>query len=234
MNTTVLILLAAGLLYYAIKQGWLKMEGDQVGQLARTMGGYALIGTAVTMVVSGKVLFGVPMALAGLWLLGFVKVPGIKSFDAANIRRQRSDMLDIAIDTSTGAIAGTVTAGPLAGRTLESLAREECYGLLRELNAADQAGLRLFAVYLDGRFPGWREDLQRGPHAGASGHARPGVMADKEAYQILGLAPGAGEPAIREAHRKLMLKLHPDVGGSDALAALVNEAKDVLLRRHRS
>ena len=233
MNTTVLILVAAALLYYAVKNGWIKMESDQVSQMARTMGGYALIGTAISMVVTGKVLIGAPMALVGLWLLGFLKVPGLKGFDAANIRRQRSDMLDIAIDTSTGSVAGTVTAGPLAGRTLDSLTRDDCYVLLGELNAADQAGLRLFAVYLDGRFPGWREDLQGGAHAGAGSHARPGVMADKEAYQILGLAPGAPEAAIRDAHRKLMLKLHPDVGGSDALAALVNEAKDVLLRRHR-
>ena len=233
MNTTVLILVAAALLYYAVKNGWIKMESDQVSQMARTMGGYALIGTAISMVVTGKVLIGAPMALVGLWLLGFLKVPGLKGFDAANIRRQRSDMLDIAIDTSTGSVAGTVTAGPLAGRTLDSLTRDDCYVLLGELNAADQAGLRLFAVYLDSRFPGWREDLQGGAHAGAGSHARPGVMADKEAYQILGLAPGAPEAAIRDAHRKLMLKLHPDVGGSDALAALVNEAKDVLLRRHR-
>ena len=233
MNTTVLILVAAALLYYAVKNGWIKMESDQVSQMARTMGGYALIGTAISMVVTGKVLIGAPMALVGLWLLGFLKVPGLKGFDAANIRRQRSDMLDIAIDTSTGSVAGTVTAGPLAGRTLDSLTRDDCYVLLGELNAADQAGLRLFAVYLDGRFPGWREDLQGGAHAGAGRQARAGVMSDQEAHKVLGLRPGADEAAIREAHRRLILKLHPDVGGSDALAALVNEAKDVLLSRHR-
>lgn len=232
MNT-LLIVAAAGLLYMAITKGWIKLDGPQVGQLARQMGGYALIGTAITMIATGKVFYGVPLALGGLWLTGLLKIPGIPGLDSLFPNRQRSDMLDIAIDPSSSRISGKVIAGSLSGRELDSLTKHEALTLLGELQRGDQNGLRLFAVYLDGRFPGWREDLHGGAHAGSGGQARAGVMADKEAYQILGLAPGATEAAIREAHRRLMLKLHPDVGGSDTLAALVNEAKDVLLRRHR-
>jgi curved DNA-binding protein CbpA len=54
-------------------------------------------------------------------------------------------------------------------------------------------------------------------------------MSREDAYAVLGLAPGASETAIREAHRRLMAKVHPDRGGSDYLAAQINQARDVLL-----
>jgi DnaJ-class molecular chaperone len=108
--------------------------------------------------------------------------------------------------------------------------------LLRECRAEDEEGARLLEAYLDRTHPEWRDELagERAGGGGSSGGgARPasGDMTVEEAYAILGLSAGADAEAIREAHRRLMVKLHPDHGGSDYLATKINRARDVLLQR---
>jgi DnaJ domain len=58
-------------------------------------------------------------------------------------------------------------------------------------------------------------------------------MTPEEAYEVLGLHPGATDEEIRAAHHRLMRTAHPDSGGSDWLATRINMARDVLLRRRR-
>ncbi|MEE4210798.1 MAG: hypothetical protein V2I43_16225 [Parvularcula sp.] len=59
---------------------------------------------------------------------------------------------------------------------------------------------------------------------------RPGAMSREEAMAVLGLKDEAHASAVEAAHRRMILRAHPDQGGSDYLAAKVNEARDVLLR----
>src|SRR4051812_32360373 len=70
-----------------------------------------------------------------------------------------------------------------------------------------------------------------GPGPGTSGPPRGQTMSRAEALTVLGLREGASDQEIRAAHRRLIQQTHPDKGGTDYLAAKINEAKDVLLRR---
>ncbi len=59
------------------------------------------------------------------------------------------------------------------------------------------------------------------------------TMSEEEAYQLLGLAKGASPEQIARAHRTLMKEAHPDRGGTTNRAARLNQARQVLMDRHR-
>ncbi|KAA5800969.1 DnaJ domain-containing protein [Alkalicaulis satelles] len=94
------------------------------------------------------------------------------------------------------------------------------------------AGLGLLGASLrpgQGRAQGQGQD--GASHEQTRRPSRRSTMTRREAAQILGVAENASADEIRQAHRELMKKLHPDAGGSGPLAAQVQEARDVLLGR---
>jgi hypothetical protein len=143
----------------------------------------------------------------------------------------RTAALEMELDHDTGSLEGMVLAGRLEGRELRALSLPELL-VLREELAADSESLQLLETYLDGRFPVWREDAQANAGDGQGAAPASGAVTEEEAYKILGLEPGASAADIRKAHRRLMQRLHPDLGGSSFLAARINAAKDILLSKH--
>lgn len=133
-------------------------------------------------------------------------------------------LLAMRLDHRNGALDGEVRGGMFAGRGLATLGFEELLSLLREAARDDPPSVPLLETYLDRRFPDWRE---RASSLGRSGGSE--VMDEATALEILGLERGADERTIRAAHRRLMSRLHPDHGGSDWLAARINQARDFLL-----
>ena len=188
------------------------------------------------MAARGRIDLAVTLGLVGLSLLGWMPF-GPAGFGArtqkssGQVSRVRSAFIEMELEHDTGAMRGTILAGPHEGKSLDALDVATLTGLLPEIDEESRA---LLMAYLDRRAPRWRDDVQGDAAAGEVPSARSsGKMTEEEAYQILGLQPGASAEDIGRAHRTLMKKLHPDQGGSTYLAARVNEAKDVLLRRHR-
>ena len=128
------------------------------------------------------------------------------------------------IDHASGDVGGTVLAGRFAGRTLDALTDADLLDLRTEC-AADADSLRVLEAYLDRRLGvDWRNARSAPPPRGSRSD-----MSREEALAVLGLSEGATGEEIKAAHRRLIQRMHPDVGGSADLAARINRAKDVLL-----
>jgi hypothetical protein len=134
----------------------------------------------------------------------------------------RTEFLEAWIDHASSDVGGTVLKGQFAGRALDALADAELMELHAEC-AGDPDSLRVLESYLDRRIgAGWRQTRQSRPGPGTD-------MTREEALAVLGLQEGATAEEIRAAHRRLIQRMHPDVGGTVDLAARINRAKDVLL-----
>jgi DnaJ domain len=181
----------------------------------RIMPALALIGALLTIALRGHALWNQVRAAAG-------PSPGRTS-------EVETDFLKMTLDHDTGAMSGVIRRGPHQGSRLSELSQDDLLGLWRECRAADEASARLLETYLDRAVPNWRE--AEGTQEGSAGPPRSAAaMTVEEAYQILDLKPGATADEIKAAHRRLMLKLHPDHGGSNYLASRINQAKDLLLK----
>jgi DnaJ-like protein len=125
--------------------------------------------------------------------------------------------LRMTLDHDSGAMDGEVLAGPFEGARLSDLSAEDLQRLLEAFETAgDEDSLSLLLAYLDRRHGGRAEEPPRAP------------MTEAEAYRILGLAPGASLEEVRAAYRRLIRRVHPDLGGSGPLAAMINAAKELL------
>jgi len=233
MASVLLGVAALVLLLWALN-AFTKTDPKIAARVLKTSAGVAALAGAVILVALGRVGIALPLGIAGLFLLGLW--PGGMGFgrrarkSPGQVSRVRSAFLEMELDHDTGAMRGRILAGRHEGVGLDALDLTTLLGLLAEIDEESRA---LLATYLDRRDPGWREHAEADAAAGTGGPPRTGPMTQEEAYQILGLEPGASAEEIGRAHRTLMKKLHPDQGGSTYLAARINEAKDTLLRRHR-
>lgn len=219
------------LLWYAL-DAFRNANPAALARALKLTGGVLLLAAAAFIGLRGNLGFAIPLGLFGLGLLGWM--PFAPSGFSSRTRRGsgqqskvRSTFLEMTLDHDSGALAGDIVAGAHAGR---SLAEFDLAGLLQLIGEFDEESRALLTGYLDRRFPNWRAGAGEEAGAGSSAPQR-GKMTREEAYQILGLDPGASNDAVARAHRALMKKMHPDQGGSTWLASRINEARDLLLGR---
>ena len=213
-----------------------KADAKQAARVLRYIGAGTALLFAVFLLVRGQIGPAVSIGLIGLGLLGYVSLwrasfGGRTQKSPGQVSRVRTSFLEMELDHDSGALRGQVLAGRHQGAALDDLDVSTLISLLSEI---DEESLPLLVAYLDRRQPRWREHAP-GDAAAANGSraSRGGKMTEEEAYQILGIQPGATTQDIARAHRSLMKKLHPDQGGSTYLAARINEAKEVLIRGRR-
>jgi len=205
---------------------------------------FAAVAAAIPVVMRGVNLLlmlpAIRQALRNLGLGGLAggagAAPGgaLGGVDGGQRSSIRTRFLEMTLDHASGDLEGLVLEGEAQGQRLSALGLDQLLRLLELYRREDTQSAALLEAYLE-RTQGtaWRQsdEGQRGTGDRRQGHQAPsgGVMNREEALAILGLAPGADEATIRDAHRRLMQRLHPDRGGSDYLAAKLNEAKRVLL-----
>jgi DnaJ domain len=212
-----------------------KADPKQAARVLRYVGGGGALLFAIFLLVRGAIAPAVSIGLIGLGLLGYAPLRRINFGGRARkspgqASRVRTASLEMELNHDSGALRGRVLAGRHEGTALDDLDVPTLITLLGEI---DEDSIPLLAAYLDRRQPGWREEAPDDTAAAdGSRRSRGGKMTEQEAYQVLGIQPGATAQDIARAHRSLIKKLHPDQGGSTYLAAQINEAKDVLTRGH--
>ncbi|MEM8552807.1 MAG: DnaJ domain-containing protein [Pseudomonadota bacterium] len=248
MALVLLLPLVAGVVLFvgAIAAGrwFVNANPARIAKMIRSGGSVALMLVGALLLMRGQVFLGGTLLMAGLGRLAANRpVGGMGGFGgfghrSANPRpgqqsTVRTARLEATLDHDTGDMDIEVLAGQFEGQRFSELSVSDVLSVYADCADCSESRL-LVEAYLDRRAPEWREDVDMdgdGGARGAGGSVGGGAMTEKDAYEVLGLQPGASEAEIRASHRRLMKQMHPDQGGSTFFAAKLNEAKDVLLRK---
>jgi hypothetical protein len=228
--------LAALVIVLTLLQAFAGTELAQKAGRARQFMGWAAVGIGGVLLLRGSVAAALGLLGAGAFALlqqpgsfGGLGLPWFFLSMFAKGERHLTPHLDVMAKKDTGRLTGKVIAGFFKGRRIEGLKPVELVHLWSDCQVGDAKSAGLIATHLDHCAPQWRAHL-----AGASAAQAPATsMTEAQALDILGLQPGATAADVRRAHKDLMLKLHPDRGGSHTLATTVNAAKDALLAQGR-
>ncbi len=196
--------------------------------LVTTGGPFVLITLGALLTLLQRGVIGIPLIIIGIsWLRRGrpVRSAGSSSGRSSTVR---SAHLEMELDHDSGEMDGTILTGPREGTRLSSLDLNELLDFYADA-CSDPDSAALLESYLDRCHPGWQERVNRDDfnRGGTASGGEP--MTREEAYQILGLEPGASREDIHQAYRRLIKGVHPDSGGSAFLTAKINAAKDLLL-----
>jgi len=225
---------------YLIARWWVQAEPRQI--IAALRWGAVLVGIGIVVFAVLSRRWGLLAMLAAPALMLFRSLRAVQTHqrNAQGPSQGRASgvetrYLRMWLDHDSGTMDGEVTEGPLAGRQLSDLTLGQLIGLWRDCVVGDEQSRTVLEAWLD-RVHGatWRQAAGAGPASGdhrASGATGDAAMDAAEAREILGVDETADRSEIEAAYRRAMQRAHPDHGGTDALAARINEARDLLLKR---
>ncbi len=250
MYSRVILILAAVFLLYLLLRWFSRLPPEQATRIfRRALFGLAL-GVLILLAATGRLHWLFALAASAIpllrrWLpLLLRNLPLLSSlyrrYSTSRATRpppsgQRSEIetayLRMYLDHDNGQMSGEVLAGRFRDMRLGEMELDQLLLLLDECQAEDADSVALLETYLDREHGDqWREH-RTSRQAGQDASPEIREMSHREAYEILGLEPGANRDEIIATHRRLMQRLHPDRGGSDWLAAKLNQAKDLLLNQ---
>lgn len=220
------------LLAMLVLRGFVTSDAAKLARTLRSSGPVIMAVVGVVLLLVGRAgIGGLLLSTALAWFGASHMGRGSKPKTPGKRSNVRTAALEMELDHDSGKLDGVVLAGRHEQRALGTMTLRELRELLEDLKE-DTESRQLLEAYLDGRFPIWRDHAKADDGDGKRVTPSAGAMTKQEAYEVLGLEAGASPADIRKAHRRLMQRLHPDLGGTSFLAARINEAKDVLLANH--
>ena len=175
---------------------------------------------------AGLVAIGATAARFGMrWGWPLMKMWFAKTGGRATFRSQ---YLVINVNASNGSMEGQIIKGEHADKSLGNLSEEELQTLQHFFANHDKKSYYLLTAYIRSR--GFTQQGPSQEQFNQQQASPPQTQTSvNEALEIFGFKEMPTRKEIIAAHRRLISKLHPDKGGSDYLAARVNQARETLL-----